>query len=118
MSRLGQQRDRMRQQSANRLQARKGGQDDQRPPEAALARVRVMVVATMVVVMATIVIVAVVVVIMIVMIMIPVLVTVPAAHGPNISKKGRGPLQGAPPPEAARDHSIAISLKQPSSFFE
>lgn len=97
MGRLGQQRDRMRQQSANRLQARKDGQDDQRPPETTLARVRMVVVAAMVVVMATIVIVVVIVVIMIVMIMIPVLMTVPAAHGSNISKKGRGPLQGAAP---------------------
>lgn len=80
MSRLGQQRDGVRQQSTDGFQAREGSQDDQRPPQTSLARVvSVIVVAAM----AMIVIMAMIVVIMIIVIMIMILVgvIVAAAHG-------------------------------------
>jgi Flp pilus assembly protein TadB len=92
MRRLGQQRDGVRQQSTDRFQAREGGQDDQRPPETAFARVVGVIVVVTAVVMIVIMILVVVVLSMIVVIMLT-FVMVAAAHVPNIAKRDGGTLK-------------------------
>ena len=92
MRRLGQQRDGVRQQSTDRFEAREGGQDDQRPPKTAFARV-VGVIVVVTAVMIVIMIPVVVVLIMIVVIMMT-FVMVAAAHVLNIAKGAQRPRKG------------------------